>query len=90
MTNTNKAAADHYAAMLAEAQRHAEPDGIRTDDRLQAAISRCIDNAFSDWPLPGNSDERARGFVARLSGSLEFLGETALAEKVFSLLRSQA
>lgn len=61
-----------------------------TGDRLKSAISLCADNALSACPLPGNSDERARNFVARLAGSLEFLRETELAEKVFSLLLDQA
>lgn len=62
-----------------------------TIDQLKSAISRCVDNAHKehgDDSGPGDhAGNRARNFVARLSGSLESLGEMELAEKVFSILK---
>lgn len=65
-----------------------------TIDQLKAAISRCVDNTHKehgDDNGPGDhAGARARNFVARLSGSLECLGEQALADKVFSILARSA
>lgn len=65
-----------------------------TVDQLKAAIGRCADNArneHGDDSGPGDhAGARARNFVARLSGSLESLGEMALADKVFSILTGSA
>jgi hypothetical protein len=56
---------------------------MATSQQIKEVIKRCADRAAETEP---DSSQRARHFVARLSGALESMGEQELADKVFSVL----
>jgi hypothetical protein len=56
---------------------------MATSEQFKNAVTRCADAAIKTQSDPS---ERARHFIARLSGALDSLGERELADKVFSVL----
>ena len=53
---------------------------------LRDAVKRCSESAFKDHPY--HTDARLHSFVARLSGSMEHLGERELDETFWGVLET--
>jgi hypothetical protein len=56
---------------------------MATIGEFMEVMRRCADRAVATEP---DASQRARHFIARLSGALESMGEQELADKVFSVL----
>ena len=59
---------------------------MTTANQLRTAIKTCAKRVTENEP---NTDLRAKLFVARLSGSMEILGETELDQILWALLGHQ-